>query len=270
MGQTACSSSEGRDIADLIRIIQTLRGENGCPWDRKQTPESMWKCLAEEVYELLEAIEEGDVDGVCEETGDVLFQVLFIAELYRENGGFDLTKSISRIAAKMVRRHPHVYGDVSLGDEKELWDRWDRIKKEEKADAGKACPASVLDAVPSGMPPMMRAFKVSEKAVRAGFDWQGMDEVLDKVQEEISEFREALAAGDATQVSMEFGDILFTLSNVARLAHIHPDTSLARATDKFEKRYRKMEKELAGRGLAPADVPRPELELLWDKAKKSV
>lgn len=269
MGKTECRC-EDKDIADLLQIIRTLRGENGCPWDRKQTPETMWKCLAEEVYELLEAIEAGDVDGVCEETGDVLFQVLFIAELYRETGGFDLAESVSRIAAKMVRRHPHVYGDASLESERQLWDRWDRIKGEEKRDAGKTAPKSVLDAVPSGMPPMLRAFKVSEKAVRAGFDWSGMDEVLDKVQEELAEFQEALAAGNADQVSMEFGDLLFTLSNVARLAKIHPETALAGATDKFEKRYRKMEGELAARGLLLSDVPRQELERLWERAKKTL
>ena len=251
-------------------IIRTLRGEKGCPWDRKQTPETMWKCLVEEVYELLEAIEENDVDGVCEETGDVLFQVLFIAELYREKGGFALSESMAAIAAKMVRRHPHVYANASLENERQLWDRWETIKGEEKKAAGKCAATSVLDAIPSGMPPFLRAYKVSEKAVRAGFDWSGMDEVLEKVQEELTEFQAALATGNIDDIATEFGDVMFTLTNVARLAKIHPETALARSTEKFEKRYRKMETELTDRGLALKDVPRQELEHLWDKAKKSV
>lgn len=257
------------DVSALIGIIRRLRGENGCPWDRKQTPESMWKCLAEEVYELLEAIESGDAAQVCEETGDVLFQVLFIAEIYTETGAFDLEESMARIAAKMIRRHPHVYGDASLSNEKELWDRWDRIKAAEKEAAGKNAPTSVLDGIPSGMPALMRAHKVSERAVRAGFDWSGMDQVLDKVQEELSEFKAALAGGNRDQISTEFGDVLFTLANVARLADIHPDTALARSTEKFEKRYRKMEAELAQKGLGIRDVPRQDVEQIWNRVKNS-
>jgi len=230
----------------------------------------MWKCLIEEVYELLEAIEEGDDSGVCEETGDVLFQLLFIAELYHEKGAFDMSDSMAAIAAKMVRRHPHVYARAALENEDQLWERWDQIKRQEKKSAGKQTATSVLDAIPSGMPPLLRAFKVSEKAVRAGFDWSGMDEVLEKVQEELAEFQEALTTGNPEAVATEFGDVMFTLTNVARLAEIHPETALARATDKFEKRYRKMENELACRGLGLKDIPRQELELLWDKAKNSI
>jgi MazG family protein len=261
---------QNKGIDDLTQIIRTLRGKDGCPWDQKQTPETMWKCLIEEVYELLEAIEDGDENGVCEETGDVLFQLLFIAELYREKGGFDISQSMTAIAAKMVRRHPHVYAKASLENEGQLWERWEEIKGEEKRCAGKAVATSVLDAIPSGMPPLLRASKVSEKAVRAGFDWAGMDEVLEKVQEELAEFQEALATGNTDEIATEFGDVMFTLTNVARLAKVHPETALARSTDKFEKRYRKMENELACRGLALKDIPRQELELLWDKAKNSI
>lgn len=269
MGKTEYDC-QNQGINELVHIIRTLRGENGCPWDKKQTPETMWKCLVEEVYELLEAIEDGDVEGVCEETGDVLFQLLFIAELYRETGGFALSESMDAIAAKMVRRHPHVYADAGLENERQLWERWEAIKGEEKKAAGKSVGSSVLDAIPSGMPPFLRAYKVSDKAVRAGFDWTGIDQVLDKVQEELVEFKDALATGNQDHIATEFGDVMFTLTNVARLAKIHPETALARSTDKFEKRYRKMETELTERGLKLKDVPRQELEHLWDKAKKSV
>ena len=269
MGKTE-HECQNKGIDELTEIIRTLRGKNGCPWDQRQTPETMWKCLVEEVYELLEAIEEGDEDGVCEETGDVLFQLLFIAELYREKGGFEISESVASIAAKMVRRHPHVYAHATLENEQQLWERWEAIKGEEKKSTGKPVGSSVLDAIPSGMPPLLRAYKVSEKAVRAGFDWSGINQVLEKVQEELSEFQEALASGDQDHIATEFGDVLFTLTNVARLAKIHPETALARSTDKFEKRYRRMENELTSQGLALRDVPRQELEHLWDKAKKSI
>lgn len=269
MGKTE-DGCQHKGIDELTQIIKTLRGKDGCPWDHKQTPESMWKCLIEEVYELLEAIEEGDDASVCEETGDVLFQLLFIAELYHEKDSFDISESIGAIGAKMIRRHPHVYAKATLENEAQLWERWEQIKGEEKKNAGKAAATSVLDAIPSGMPPLLRASKVSEKAVRAGFDWSGMDEVLEKVQEELAEFQEALALGNPDDIATEFGDVMFTLTNVARLAKIHPETALARSTAKFEKRYRKMENELACRGLGLKDIPRQELELLWDKAKTNI
>lgn len=255
----------------LVEIIQTLRGENGCPWDRKQTPQTMWKCLAEEMYELLAAIEADSSDDICEELGDVLFQLVFIAEIYREQKKFDIGKSISMIAQKMIRRHPHVYAQSSVNSEKELWATWEKIKQEEKEEAGKNNKAlSVLDSVPAGMPALMRSYKISERAVRAGFDWKNMDEVLEKVSEEWEEFTCALAEGDKTDVAMEFGDLLFTLGNVARLAGIHPEVALNSSTGKFEKRFRHMEQQLAKNGSSLKDVPRHELETLWNKAKKCV
>ena len=230
----------------------------------------MWKCLAEEMYELLNAIEDDDAEEICDELGDVLFQLVFIAELYRETGYFDIEKSIATSAAKMIRRHPHVYGDKGLKNEQELWNRWERIKATEKEEAGKAQAESLLDSVPSGMPALMRAYKVSEKAVRAGFDWKNMEEVMSKASEEWAEFSKALAEGTQDEVAMEFGDILFTLTNVARLAGVHPETALAGATGKFEKRFRHMEQQLGERGCSLKDVPRPELETLWDNAKEKI
>jgi len=260
-------TEEGLD--SLIHIIQTLRGENGCPWDRKQTPETMWKCLAEEVYELLEAIEDGDVNDVCDETGDVLFQLVFIAELYREQGNFDLSDCIARSAKKMIRRHPHVYGDLALKSEEELFQRWESIKREEKLEAGKGRAKSVLDSVPKGMTALLRSYKISERAVRSGFDWDDMSGVLEKVEEEWQEFTEALAKGDKDEIALEFGDILFTLANVARFAGIHPETALARSTDKFEKRFRHMEALLAERNEGLKDLSRTEKDSLWEEAKKA-
>ncbi|MEA1968526.1 MAG: nucleoside triphosphate pyrophosphohydrolase [Thermodesulfobacteriota bacterium] len=327
MGKTE-KSHTSQSLESLVDIVRTLRGENGCPWDRKQTPETMWKCLAEEVYELLEAIEDGDPGNVCEETGDVLFQLVFIAELYREKGDFNIAGSISKVREKMIRRHPHVYEKVYmkvrpndcndrlskfvvadendhapavpvymkvrpndcngrlsnfvvadendhapavpviLKNEDELREQWERIKKEEKKEAGKSAAASVLDSVPSGMPALLRSYKISERAVKAGFDWDDMSGVLKKVEEEWQEFGDALATGDKEAIATEFGDILFTLANVARFAGIHPETSLAKSTDKFEKRFRYMEREIGKKGAVLKDYSRQEIDILWEKAKK--
>ncbi len=255
-------------IDPLLEIIRTLRSENGCPWDKKQTPETMWKCLVEEVYELLDAIESKVPSDVCDEMGDVLFQLVFIGELYREKGFFDISKIISKSAEKMIRRHPHVYENVKISTDEELYKCWDGIKKQEKKDAGKKQLHSVLDSIPSNMPSFLRSYKISEKAARTGFDWDNMDEVLRKAEEEWKEFTIALAEGNQDEIAMEFGDILFTLSNVARFAKIHPETALAKSTDKFEKRFRFMEEKLADRGVKLNDLTRQEIDNLWDKAKK--
>ncbi|MBF0200774.1 MAG: nucleoside triphosphate pyrophosphohydrolase [Desulfamplus sp.] len=252
----------------LARIVGTLRGDDGCPWDRKQTPISMWKCLAEEVYELLGAIEDDDPGEICDELGDVLFQLVFIAEIYRERGAFDLDRVLEMSAAKMIRRHPHVYADTSVKNEEELWNRWEGIKKEEKKKSGKECNLSILDSVPRTMPALMRACKISERAVRAGFDWKDIHEVMAKASEEWNEFSRAMENGTREEAAMELGDVLFTLANVARTAGIHPEAALAGATGKFERRFKYMEAALGRRGCSLKDVPRQELEQLWSEAKE--
>ncbi len=269
MGETKNCTTE-KSIETLLEIIRTLRGENGCPWDKKQTPETMWKCLAEEVYELLDAIEAQEPSDVCDEMGDVLFQLVFIGELYREKGAFDISEVISRSAEKMIRRHPHVYKNVNINTEEDLLKCWEDIKRQEKEDAGKKQLISVLDSIPSNMSSFLRSYKISEKAARSGFDWDDTDGVLKKAEEEWKEFTDALAGGNKDEIATEFGDILFTLSNVARFAGIHPETALAKSTDKFEKRFRFMEKELSERNVTLKDLTRQEIDKLWDKCKKEV
>ncbi|MBF0203809.1 MAG: hypothetical protein HQK67_05730, partial [Desulfamplus sp.] len=309
-GKAKNFSSE-ESLSAIVKIIRTLRGENGCSWDKKQTPETMWKCLAEEMYELLAAIEADDSDEICEELGDVLFQLVFIAEIYREKGSFDIKKSIAKSAAKMIRRHPHIYGKSVINSDEELWASWESIKKEEKEEKRKQEKSrieeqeskkeekesnkeakenrkekkkdqdekenfsenktvSVLDSVPTGMPALMRSYKISERAVRAGFDWKDIDEVIEKASEEWNEFTVALAEGNKKDIQMEFGDVLFTLANVARLAGIHPEIALSGSTVKFEKRFKYMEQKLAEKGYSLKDVPRQDLEVLWEKAKEQV
>ena len=256
-------------IEDILEIIQTLRGENGCPWDRKQTPESMLRYLVEETYELRDSILEDDSEHISEEFGDVLFQLLFISEIYAAQGRFALSDAISKICAKMIRRHPHVYNGETLDNREQLLERWDAIKRDEKKEAGKADLQSVLDRVPSGMPALQRCGKVSKCVVREGFDWDTLQDVLGKVREELGEFESAVEQGDKEKISDEFGDILFTHVNVARFAGIDPELSLAGSTGKFEKRYRYMEKELQSRKTLLRDLPADEVEKLWAKAKKA-
>ncbi len=230
----------------------------------------MWKCLVEEVYELLDAIANDNPSDILEETGDVLFQLLFIVDIYREKGSFDVDDCIEKIARKMIRRHPHIYKNASCSSEAELYSRWDAIKELEKTEAGKEKPASVLDSVPSGMPALLKSYKVSERAGRFGLDWDGMAGVIAKVEEEWQEFNHALNTGNKADIASEFGDVLFTLSNVARFAGIHPETALAKSTDKFEKRFRYMEKELAREGIDIDSLSSEEIDSWWDLAKKAV
>jgi len=254
-------------VTPLLEIIRRLRGENGCEWDRKQTSLSMWKCLAEEMYELEEAIVNDDTDDIIEEMGDVLFQILFILEIYGEAGRFNLSHVVERVAEKMIRRHPHVYDTAEIDSEDALNRQWEEIKAREKADAGKDGDVSALDNVPSGMPGLLRALKVSKAAVKAGFEWESLDQVLDTAKSEIAEFEAARANGDEDGSILEFGDILFSLVNVARFAGFHPETALYRSTAKFEGRFRTMEAALREGRLDLKKMAPEEKEAYWQQAK---
>jgi len=255
-------------LAPVFEIIKTLRNpDTGCPWDRQQTPISMWKCLIEEIYELRDAIIDDIPDDIAEELGDVLFQLFFIFEIYSERQAFDISDSLKRVSEKMIRRHPHVYGKEHFVTKDQLTQSWEKIKKQEKKDAGKSIAESVLDSVPSGMPSLLRCHKVSSSAVKAGFDWDSTDEVLEKVREEFNEFEEAVHKKDKTAMADEFGDILFTLVNVARHAGIHAETALAGSIDKFERRYRYMEKLLQNQNLDLQTISKKDKEKFWDQAK---
>ncbi|MBA3010611.1 MAG: nucleoside triphosphate pyrophosphohydrolase [Proteobacteria bacterium] len=254
-------------ISPLLEIIRRLRGKDGCAWDQKQTPLTMWRCLAEEAYELQAAIVNDDTDNICEELGDVLFQVLFVLEIFIENDRIEFSSVVDGIAEKMIRRHPHVYGTAVVTTEEELHQQWAQIKSCEKKKA--ASPKkSALDAVPKGMPGLLRALKVSKAAVREGFDWENIHQVLDKVKEEIHEFEAALENESQDAAMMEFGDILFSLVNVARFAGFHPETALSGATAKFEGRFRLMETVLAREGIDLKTLSPEEKELHWQRAKQ--
>ncbi|MEE4363651.1 MAG: nucleoside triphosphate pyrophosphohydrolase [Desulfotignum sp.] len=251
-------------IAPILEIIQTLRGKNGCAWDRRQTPATMWKCLVEEVYELQDAIVNDDLDNTCEEMGDVLFQILFIMAIFHDAKQIPISRVVETVVEKMVRRHPHVYGSAVVETEKDLLDQWEQIKTREKENSVQS---SALDAVPGGMPGLLRALKVSKIAVRQGFDWENIHQVLDTVKKEIAEFEEAVEKEDADGAMLELGDILFSLVNVARFAGFHPETALSRSTAKFEGRFRLMEADLAQKNCSLQALSADEKEAFWARAK---
>lgn len=261
-----------KSIESLTKLITTLRGKNGCPWDRKQTPQSMSVYLIEEAHELLDAIESGKTDDICEELGDVLFQLFFIAAIYNDRGEFNLDDAARSIMEKMIRRHPHVFGDTKLSTSDEVKAQWREIKKTEKP----ASPESVLDSVPASLPALMRAYRISERAARTDFDWEALSGVMKQTESEWQEFKDEIGnygekkgSADREKAAMEFGDILFSLVNVARLAKIHPENALTASTRKFQKRFHQMEKIADQSGQRIEDVPQSEKEKLWKKIKKA-
>jgi MazG family protein len=253
----------------LLELISALRGENGCPWDRKQTPASLSVYLIEEVYELVEAIAADDEKAIKEELGDVFFQVMFMVHLYQQAGRITLDEVVSQNLKKMVHRHPHVFGDDKIETAGQVKQRWREIKRLEKDSVD-----SLMDSVPSGTPALMRAYRISERAAGTGFDWDAIEGVLAQTEAEWVEFKAEINnlktnAGEARKAAeLEFGDILFTLVNVARLAGIHPEMALIRATEKFINRFKQMEAMAANENTTLDRMTRDDLEKLWIRAKK--
>lgn len=258
-------------IERLDALIVTLRGENGCPWDKKQTPDTMTRYLIEEVYELTDAIISKDADAVCEEAGDVLFQLLFVINLFMESGHFCLQDVVERNVEKMVRRHPHVFGDVTAKTPEKVSENWEKIKLKEKGGTGSH---SVLSSIPRSLPALLRASMVSERAAKTGFDWDDISGVMAKTMEEWMEFSTEVnkpeGATGSDKAAMEFGDILFTMVNVARFASIHPETALIRSIQKFEKRFNYMEEKAIEAGRDMDSLTFQEMHDLWDEAKGGI
>ena len=254
-------------VERLAAVIGRLRGENGCPWDREQTPRSIMIYLVEEVYELIDAIEEGDPAKVCEELGDVLFQVLFIADIYRSGGDFNLADAANISADKMIRRHPHVFGDKEAKTVEDVKRRWHQIKLKEKE--GKAT-VSTMDTVPRGMPALLRAYRLTTRAARVGFDWPDAAGVMDKMKEEMAELEAAISSADADRIRGEFGDVFFTFVNLARFLKVHPETALTESINKFVSRFKYMEEELARENKTVEGTDMKTLDALWEKAKEAL
>jgi tetrapyrrole methylase family protein/MazG family protein len=249
---------------ELAHICIRLLGPGGCPWDQAQTHESLKKHLIEEAYEVLDAIDSGSSEALREELGDLLLQPVLHAQMRTfRTGEWDIDDVARGINEKLIRRHPHVFGDVDVADSDEVLRNWDRIKQTEK---GEEKPRSVLAGVPRSLPALLRAHEVSKRAVRVGFEWPDADGILAKLQEEATELREAIASGDQAHVEAELGDLLFTVVNIARWAKVEPEEALRKMVDRFTGRFMKME-ELATKPLT--ELSFEEWDALWVEAKKS-
>ena len=259
------SDSPAALFGTLLDIMARLRGPGGCPWDREQTPSSLKPFLIEETYEVLEAIETDDARALSEELGDVLFQVVFHARIAEERAQFTMLDVLRGVVAKMVSRHPHVFGDSVVGTPREALAQWEALKQREAAASGRR--RSVIDGVPRAMPSLVRAQRTQAKAARVGFDWSDARAAWAKVREEIAEAGNAVDAGKPEEVREELGDVLFSLVNVARLASIDAEDALHSATEKFHRRFTQMEAQLSGQGKSVESVPQAELERGWEAVK---
>ena len=249
----------------LKEIISTLRGPHGCPWDRKQTHASLKKYLIEETYEVLEAIDKEDDDAIAEELGDVLLQVMLHSQIGEDDGYFTIDDVIRHISEKMIRRHPHVFGDAVVRDEEELSKTWEKIKKEEKREDKET---SLLDSLTEGLPATLLAEEVQKKVAKVGFDWKEIEPMMKKVMEELQEFEEAVHQGDNEEKEKEFGDILFAMMNVARYYKINPETALLRTIHKFKNRFHHVEKCVQQSNQPWESFTLHELDQFWEEAKR--
>ena len=256
---------ERYDVSDLIDIVEILRSPGGCPWDIEQDHKSIRRDFLEETYEVIEAINKEDRDGLLEELGDVLLQVVFHAQIEREKNSFDLNDVADGVCKKMIERHPHVFGDVNAETSEQVLENWDVIKKQTKSQ--KSQTESMLS-IPREFPALMRADKVQKKAAKVGFDWASVDGALDKVSEELEELKEAITMGVVDNANEELGDLLFSVVNVSRFISVDSEEALTNATDKFIDRFSKVEKMAEEKGLNMKETELSELDKLWDEAKK--
>lgn len=259
----------------LVAIMERLRSPEGCPWDREQTSTTLRPYVIEEAYEVVQALDDGDPGALCEELGDLLLQVVFHAQIASERGEFDIGDVCDAISDKLIRRHPHVFGDARVEGSAGVLANWERIKANEK---GRAEP-SILDDIPAHLPSLLRAYKLQQRAARVGFDWPDVRGALAKVHEELGEFNEALAAagdppghveraGADPRVAEELGDLLFALVNVSRFLGIDPEVALFATTRKFTQRFAEVEAGAKSEGRSMEDMSLAEMDAYWEKAKR--
>jgi MazG family protein len=260
----------GAGFQQLVDIMRTLRSENGCAWDKQQTLKTLRPFVLEETYELLDALDRDDYDALQHELGDFLFEAVFLAQICDEEGRFSIADSIQSIADKLIRRHPHIFdpdGKASLTP-KQVKQQWEEIKAKERNDAGEP-EKTLLSGVPRAMPSLLRAYELSTRAAQVGFDWVKTGDVIDKAEEEIRELRQAVAesGGKSRQAEEEFGDLLFSLVNVARKLGIEPEAALRVANDKFQRRFDDVERQVVGSGRKFKQHTLEQLEEYWQRAK---
>ncbi len=246
---------------EFMEVIRRLRAKDGCPWDREQTHESLKQNLLEETYEVLEAIEMKDYDKIIEELGDVLLQIVFHCQIGKDHGEFDIRDVTTGICRKMIDRHPHIFGDITVKDAEQVLENWEAIKKKEKRHTSHT---QVLRDIPVILPSLMRAYKVQKKAALVGFDWDSIKDVVKKVEEELSELKDAYQEGKQEKISEELGDLLFSVVNLARFLKVEPELSLKATTEKFIDRFEYIEK-MAPRPLEKMTLE--EMDKLWNDAK---
>lgn len=261
------NKSTTESLIALRNVIDELLGENGCAWDKGQTPQTLCDYLLEETYELVDAIRSGKSVDVREEMGDVMFLILFISSKY-ECEGFTLADSMQENAAKMIRRHPHVFGELDVKNVEEIWANWEKIKRTEKKGNEEGKPKGTFDSLPKGLPSLLKAYRLNSKAARVGFTWDDDADVEKQYQAEWKEFAAALESGDNDAIEAEFGDVLFTLVELGRRKGIKANTALDRTNLKFLDRFEKMEALAHERGLAFANLSFEEKDALWNEIKK--
>jgi MazG family protein len=273
----ANTSSAGEWFEKLVAVQKRLRAPQGCPWDREQTHSTLRPYLIEEAYEVIDALDSGDDAKFAEEMGDLLLQVVFHSEIAREQERFNVADVLREIHDKMVRRHPHVFGDVRARNSAEVLQNWERIKASERFDKDASSkngaskpqqkPASLLDGVSRGLPAMLQGLQLTRKAARAGFDWHDADGIFEKLREEMAEVRHALAEKDSKKAEEELGDLLFAAVNLARFVQVDPEIALKKANTKFQRRFMEMEKTALQSGCTFDGMAREDKESLWDAVK---
>lgn len=256
----------GESIERLLSVMQRLRAPDGCPWDREQTHESLKSDLIEEAYEVIDAIESGNVSHLEEELGDLLLQVVFHSQIASEHGHFEFDTVANRISDKLVRRHPHVFGEVEVADSSEVLQNWDSIKKAEKGEGDK--PSSIVSGIPKHLPALQKAHQIQKRAARAGFDWEHIDDVFGKLHEEIEEVKDAIGRNHEADIRDELGDLLFSVVNVSRFLGHNPEELLNRNIKKFVHRFQKVEAQVHNSGREFKEFTLDELDVFWDQAKR--
>jgi tetrapyrrole methylase family protein/MazG family protein len=256
----------GGEFQELAQSMDRLRGKDGCPWDKKQTFESLKTFLIEEVYEILEAIDEGSPVGLKEELGDLLMHIFFFAQISKERGEFDIYDVARSAVTKMIDRHPHVFGVTKAFTPEEVEVTWSELKREEK---GKAEALSLLDDIPLHLPALLKAYRLTQRASSVGFDWKYSEELFEKIDEEMKELREAIRDADGKRIEAEFGDLLFTMVNLGRFIQTNPEEALRKSTSKFVTRFQYMERVLSKRKKSLKEISLREMDEIWEEAKES-
>ncbi|RAP32273.1 nucleoside triphosphate pyrophosphohydrolase [Candidatus Marinamargulisbacteria bacterium SCGC AG-414-C22] len=247
------------NIDNLIDVVKKLRSKNGCPWDKEQTFNSLVPCVIEEAYELVDALESNQADHICEELGDVLLHIVMLSRIAEEDGLFTFDHVAKIVTEKMIRRHPHVFGDKTAATVDDVWSNWESIKKQEKKSE------SIMDDIPK-LPALLESFKIQKKAARVGFDWPKIDGPLEKLSEELTEFKQAFHNNDKENLEEEAGDLLFTMVNIFRKCGINPEDALRKSNKKFISRFKTMENLSSFSDFS--QLPLNDLEHLWEQAKK--